>query len=371
MAIKHHLIAAVISALLLATTWSVPVDPHSHGFLVDAAMPDGQYSIDLMANGNHLVHRWSESGKRWQKLRKRQGTTETTFLVDDDLQEVKSVSYDQYAPQRLPFPEAETHCLHYRDYNTLNYPLIQADYYASKQALFNWCNLYPVVEGHVALALDGNVAVYVCQRRMTGLSTNYCSEGEFKAAEARINATCGLSSGYTYIRDWNKEYGRAWRGERTCRRWGQMKGLLHTGAVAFNDGPGKGELTKEPKGLRDARLPQDLLNETLFEQERPEYMSDDGIRKNHRMNYGEFTGGWFKLWATLTFKWDKHTGKLKPGLKDTYNQDKEHFDDWESHNDSRQRLHRDTPDAPGEEIWTDWSERLWDGSKKKKYKFDS
>ncbi|PHH65791.1 hypothetical protein CDD81_1518 [Ophiocordyceps australis] len=366
MAIKQ-LLAAVLSAGLLAMSRSAPVDSHDQGFFIDPAMPDGQYSIDLAANGNHLVRRWSESGQRWQKLRKREGTTETTFLVDDHLQEVKAVSYDQYAPQRLPFPEAETHCLHYRDYNTLNYPLIQADYYASKRALFNWCSLFPIVDGHVALALDGNVAVYVCQRRKTGLSTNYCSEGEFKAAEARINATCGLSSGYTFIRDWNKEYGRAWRGERTCRRWGQMKGLLHVGPVTFNDRPGNGKMTKEPKGLRDPRPPQELLNATLFEQERPEYMSDDGIRRNHRSHYGEFTGGWYHLWMTLTLKWDKKTGKLKPGLQKTYNNKKEHSHDLESHNDTRQRLHRD---PPAQDLWTDTSENLWDGGKKKKIKFD-
>lgn len=186
-------------------------------------------------------------------------------------------------------------CAHHRDYNTLGYPLRADDYYASKLGLFNYCNIFQYVEGYVSMALNGSVAVYVCQRHVTTLHHNTCAETEFKAAEALLNQSCGTTAGYVFIPDWNKEYGRMWKGEYACRRWGDF--TYNTSAQSiFHQLEGAVRITDEPKGLRPPKLAEQLLDETLWEPQKLDEADDTGHREDHSFAYGQYAPGWASGW---------------------------------------------------------------------------
>ncbi|KAM4060664.1 hypothetical protein HRG_001790 [Hirsutella rhossiliensis] len=260
------------------------------GFHIDPSLPDGHYSIHLKEDGNHHVRRWTSHKKRWQRLQKRQGTHEYTWLVDDETNKVEGLALDSFAKQRVPVPPMRVSCIHLREYNTLNYPLPADDYRASKQALFNYCNIFNFIEGHIAMALNGTVAVYVCQRKVTIIHENVCAEAEYKAVEARLNQSCGDASAYGFIGDWNKEYGRNWRGEKVCRRWGKK---VYNSPANFNfeNLPGNGALTSEPFGDRPEKSKEQFLKETVFEPLKGDDY-DDGVRDNYGSMYGQYADGW-------------------------------------------------------------------------------
>ena len=278
-----------------------PASPTFDGFDVDTNLPDGHYSITVYQNGSQHMRRWAPDEKRWHAMEKRQGTGEYTFLVDDAKGSVVDVAFDSYSKQRVPLPNPQTQCVHLRQYGPLNYPLIADDYRESKRALYNFCNVFKFVEGHVSMALNGNVMAYVCQRRATSLGRNTCAEAEYKAAEALMNKTCGDSAGYVWIKKWNKEYGRMWKGEKPCRRWGEFKPNWRKGPT-FDDPKGRGKADrKEPKG-DFKKTPEELYMEAAWEPVENAPEDDDGQRHDFRGQYGQFADGWEHGWSKPAHK---------------------------------------------------------------------
>ncbi|KAI9170933.1 hypothetical protein HJFPF1_00412 [Paramyrothecium foliicola] len=197
-----------------------------NGFFIDPELPDGNYHVTMGRDGAApLVKRWHAKEKRWHRLEVREpkakgwGSGEYTFVVDENQGRVVDVNLDLYAQSKLPVPVSDTGCYHSHEYETFNYALDADDYRHTKQSFYNWCDLYPVNTGHVELALKGNVAVYVCMRRRG--DTKYCSEAEFEDCEAHMNRTCGAGPAWTWIKDWSKEYGRSWKGQKVCGKTGK------------------------------------------------------------------------------------------------------------------------------------------------------
>ncbi|PHH90021.1 hypothetical protein CDD83_4705 [Cordyceps sp. RAO-2017] len=279
----------------------------AEGFHIHPDLPDGHYNIELRRDGEHLVRRWAPLQKRWEqleappqkrreRLEKRQGGTgQVTFLVDEDTTTVEGVSQDLFTLQRLPLPRTLISCEPDRSYNTLRYPLPKADYEASREALFNWCNIYKMYEGHVSLALNGTVAVYACQRKFNKMGLNICSKAEFLAVEARVDNACGNSSGYGFIYDWGKEYGRTWKGEAVCRRWNQFR-YNQPARQLFRHTAGNGGKPNLFEGIRsEFKDPDHMYRKVTFESP-PDVDYDDGVRDNYGHMYGPYGLFWFYGW---------------------------------------------------------------------------
>lgn len=295
--------AAVMSVALAAPapgSSSASASSGFDGFEVDPDLPDGHYSITVHQNGSHHMRRWTPHSKRWHSMEKRQGTGEYTFLVDDANGGMMDVAYDIFSKQRLPLPNPQTQCIHSRPYGPLNYPLIADDYRASKIALYNYCDAFQFIEGHISMALNGNVMAYVCQRRVTSLGHATCAEAEYKAAEALMNRTCGDSAGYVWMSSWNKEYGRMWKGEKVCRRWGDFHPNRRKDRT-FDDPKNRGKIDRsEPKGDYN-KTPEELYMEAAWEPVKPAAEDDDGQRQDYRGKYGQYTEGWEHGW-----NWPSH-----------------------------------------------------------------
>lgn len=214
-----------ISSLII---WATVCAAHN-GFYVDPEMPDGHYRISYSDNDESaepLVKRLEPETSRWRHFSKRKqgGSGEYNLVVDEDTQTVESVNYDLHGQADLPLPVSEKGC--FEQFG--NYTLDQDDYLASKYSLYNWCKMYSFTSDHIELSLKGNVAVYACNRNSGTTGRNYCSEGEFKAAEAIMNQTCGTAAAYTFMHKWAKEYGRTWKGLQICS--GRAKLFRYTGS---------------------------------------------------------------------------------------------------------------------------------------------
>ena len=275
------------------------------GYTIPRDLPDGHYTIALHPNGTALhTRRWHAPSRRWHTLHRRAGGTgEYSFLVDDAHLRLEAVSQDSHAQQRVPLPadKLQCHCLHQRAYSPLNYPLPPQDYYASKQELFNWCNTFGWQGHHVSMALGGSVAVYVCGRKHTHHVNGVCSEAEYLAAEGILNQTCGDAAGYVFIDEWNKEYGRMFRGETICRLWQDGPDQLIPVKTVFDDPDGRGSLTSEPKGDRPDESAKDLYDKTVFEPLESKFGNegDDDERQDFRGTYSQYSPGWGEGWKTL------------------------------------------------------------------------
>ena len=258
-----HAILLIIAALAARCCAS------TGGFLIDHDLPDGNYRVTLAEDGSedHLVKRWEPVVRRWQPvpLAKRmnlkrphwidhatgiwhflaqwpsakhkwftagqaearpphfvddKGTPSDayTFIVDDDTGTFADLSVDLPNEGELPMKPAETRCVTNAKYSTMmEYGLDPADYYASKQGLYNWCDVYRFENVHIEMALRGTVAVYVCQETFEFDSYNSCSEAEYEWAEIAFNNTCGDGPAWSYFAPpFHKRYGRTWKGERVC-----------------------------------------------------------------------------------------------------------------------------------------------------------
>lgn len=227
---KSYIVVALLAHVLGAV-----------GFFIDPRMEDGEYIIEIPEDetSEPLVKRWEPLKKRggfpvrlppqrappppkpFYGLQKRRGTGQMSFIYDEDTKRVEEVQADLYHDGTLPLQNPRTRCHHGSHYPTLYYSMNPDDYRASKQSFFNWCEVYGFRKGHVELSLKGSVAVYVCQKKVVMVGPNRCSEGEYLAAEALMNETCGeLKPGKVFMKAWNKEYGRSFKGSHICGTFG-------------------------------------------------------------------------------------------------------------------------------------------------------
>lgn len=233
--VLYFILAALVG--LDVTQQSEEHEDEHDGFYLDSNLPDGNYQVTLQAKGTApLIKRWEPKEKRWGHLQPRAsregaGSGEYTFVVDEDEGRVVDVSLDLYSQSKLPVPVTKTGCFHSQLYETFNYELDAEDYRHSKMAFYNWCDVYPLGRFHIEMALKGNVAVYVCTRGQGG--SQFCSEAEYEDAEAHMNKTCGAAPAFTWIKSWNKEYGRSWKGQRICGKYG--KNFRHPTPNLFDD----------------------------------------------------------------------------------------------------------------------------------------
>jgi hypothetical protein len=232
------------------------------GFYIDPDLEDGEYRFELPDDetskplligprGPQLHSPFRDPIDKPRKypppfhvLKKRGGTGQMSYIYNEDTKRVEDVQADLYHAGVLPLPHPEKRCHHDSHYPTVYYDMNADDYRASKQSLFNWCDLYGFRSGHVELSLQGSVAVYVCQPKVVMVGPNRCSEGEYLAAEALMNETCGeLKPAKVFIKEWNKEYGRSFKGSHVCGRHGDH--LILPGA---KEGAifGKDEYKKKP-----------------------------------------------------------------------------------------------------------------------------
>lgn len=225
------------------------LDSRDEGFHIDPSLPDGNYRITLSdepSSTPHIVKRWEPLQRRWQALEKRgTGTNQYTFLVDEADGQVKEVALDVHAKTSLPIPVTLSECIPFRRYEGQNRTLIQDDYYASKQAFFNWCEMFPIVQGHIEMALNGNVAVWACQRRYKMLHRNWCSEAEYEEAERYMNQSCQGGPAWVYMGPWKKEYGRGWKGDHACRNWAKF--VTNADGANMNFEAGHRDVSDEPR----------------------------------------------------------------------------------------------------------------------------
>ncbi|KAH8714195.1 hypothetical protein BGZ61DRAFT_530852 [Ilyonectria robusta] len=236
----------IISCLLYAGASAFQV-PHN--------LPDGDYRITYgdTPDTEPLVRRFNPIAKRWSPVPRglHSGTAEYNIVVDEDVTPAKisEVNLDtHHTKSSLPLLITDTGC-----YHKIPYPLDHADHAASKQSLLNYCSLYNFHRAHIELSLHGKVAVFVCNTQ-SHTGSKWCSEGEFNAAEAVFNKTCGAdNAAWVFMADTNKMYGRAWRGTNICRPekdWlpnGKGKGgfVDNQGAKVWPEGHAIGGMVEE------------------------------------------------------------------------------------------------------------------------------
>ncbi|KAF7545638.1 hypothetical protein G7Z17_g9021 [Cylindrodendrum hubeiense] len=90
-------------------------------------------------------------------------------------------------------------------------PLDPDDYFASKEALANYCEDFRVSRMRVDIALHGSVMVFVCAAEQV----TKCAEWEYLEAERIFNRTCGEDRGaWLTMKSLGRSYGRGPRHAR-------------------------------------------------------------------------------------------------------------------------------------------------------------
>lgn len=88
-----------------------------------------------------------------------------------------------------------------------------ADHYATKMAMYNWCDRGWKIQRHLLMIGVRNDTIYWACNHKPGAELNECRSKELIAAEKIFDETCGEGKGaWVELKKWKKSYGRVNKG---------------------------------------------------------------------------------------------------------------------------------------------------------------